>query len=101
MATFAFKAVDLAGVPQNGELDAGDKQTVAQELRGKGWSSSTSRSSSPRARGDILARFRKVKARDLTVSTRQFSAMVNSGISLLRSIYVPESRPRATSSRRR
>jgi len=50
MATFAFKAVDLAGVPQNGELDAGDKQTVAQELRGKGWSSSTSRSSSPRAR---------------------------------------------------
>jgi len=36
MATFAFKAVDLAGVPTNGELDAGDKQAVAQNLRGRG-----------------------------------------------------------------
>ena len=36
MATFVFKAVDLAGVPTRGELDADDKQAVTSQLRGKG-----------------------------------------------------------------
>src|ERR687885_747542 len=90
MATFAFKAVDLAGVPQHGELDAGDKQTVAQELRAKGLIVLDIVERKPASAGDLLARFKKVKARDLTVSTRQFSAMVNSGMSLLRSLYVLE-----------
>ena len=35
MATYAFKAIDLAGAPTNGELDAGDKQAVAQNLRAR------------------------------------------------------------------
>ena len=34
MATFAFKALDLAGMPSRGEMDAGDKQAVAAQLRG-------------------------------------------------------------------
>ncbi|MDQ3355683.1 MAG: type II secretion system F family protein [Actinomycetota bacterium] len=44
----------------------------------------------PASAGDTLARFKKVKARDLTVATRQFSSMVSSGMSLLRSLYVLE-----------
>jgi len=90
MATFAFKAVDLAGVPTNGELDAGDKQAVAQNLRGRGLIVLDIEELKPASAGDILARFKKVKARDLTVATRQFSSMVNSGMSLLRSLYVLE-----------
>jgi len=90
MATFAFKAVDLAGVPTNGELDAGDKQAVAQDLRARGLIVLDIDELKPASAGDILARFKKVKARDLTVATRQFSSMVNSGMSLLRSLYVLE-----------
>ena len=90
MATFAFKAVDLAGVPTHGELDAGDKQTVAQNLRGRGLIVLDIDELKPPSAGDILARWKKVKARDLTVATRQFSSMVSSGMSLLRSLYVLE-----------
>ena len=36
MGTFAFKAVDLQGVPSRGELDAESKQAVTQQLRAKG-----------------------------------------------------------------
>jgi len=36
VATFAFKAVDLAGAPTRGELDGDDKQSVASQLRAKG-----------------------------------------------------------------
>ena len=37
---------------------------------------------------DMLARFKKVKAQELTVATRQLSTMVSSGMSLLRELYV-------------
>ena len=36
MATFAFKAFDLAGVPTRGEMDGDDKQAVRRSLRRKG-----------------------------------------------------------------
>ena len=36
MATFAFKAVDLAGMPQAGTLDGVSRQAVTEELKGRG-----------------------------------------------------------------
>ena len=33
MATYAFKALDLAGATTKGEMEAGDKQAVAAQLR--------------------------------------------------------------------
>jgi type II secretory pathway component PulF len=36
VATYAFRALDLSGSPTKGEMEAGDKQTVAQQLRSKG-----------------------------------------------------------------
>jgi type IV pilus assembly protein PilC len=39
---------------------------------------------------DILEPFQTIKARDLTVFSRQFATMVNSGLSMLRCLYVLE-----------
>ena len=36
MATYTFKAVDLAGVPARGELEADSKQAVTDQLRERG-----------------------------------------------------------------
>ena len=44
----------------------------------------------PASAGDLLARFKRVKADELVIATRQLSTMVNSGMSLLRSLYVIE-----------
>src|ERR671919_1650236 len=90
MATFAFKALDLAGSPTKGEMDAADKQTVAAQLRSKGLIVVDIEERAAANAGDLLARFKKVKADDLVIATRQLSTMVNSGMSLLRSLYIIE-----------
>src|SRR3954464_749586 len=91
MGTFAFKALDLAGTSTRGELEADDKQSVAAQLRSKGLIVLDIEEKKGVADvGDFLARFKKVKAQELTVATRQLSTMVSSGMSLLRALYVLE-----------
>jgi type IV pilus assembly protein PilC len=88
MATFAFKALDLSGVTTKGEIEADSKQAVASQLRGKGLIVVDIEEHAEKQ--DILARFRRVKASQLTVATRQLSTMISSGMSLLRALYVLE-----------
>src|ERR687890_314790 len=90
MATFAYKALDLQGAPTKGEIDGDDKQTVASSLRAKGLIVLDIEERVPKSAGDLLARFKKVKAPELCVMTRQLSTMVSSGMSLLRALYVLE-----------
>ncbi|MEX1141707.1 MAG: type II secretion system F family protein [Thermoleophilaceae bacterium] len=90
MSTFAFRAVDVAGIPTKGEVDADDKQVVASQLRARGLVVLDIEEQKPTDVGDIFARFKKVKAEELTVATRQLSTMVSSGMTLLRSFYVLE-----------
>jgi type IV pilus assembly protein PilC len=90
MSTFAFQALDLAGVPARGEIEAQDKQAVAAQLRSRGLVILDIEERKPANAGDILARFRRVKADDLVIGTRQLATMVSSGMSLLRGLYVIE-----------
>jgi type IV pilus assembly protein PilC len=90
MSSFAFRAVDLAGIPAKGEVEAADKQTVASQLRAKGLIVIDIEELKPANAGDMLARFRRVKADDLVIGSRQLSTMVSSGMSLLRALYVIE-----------
>ena len=91
MATFTFKAVDLAGVPARGELEAANKQAVTDQLRERGLIPlDIAEDKTAVANVDLMEKFRKVKAYDITVMTRQLSTMVASGMSLLRCFYVLE-----------
>src|SRR5947209_5263791 len=91
MASFAFKALDLSGVSTRGELEGDDKQAVASQLRSRGLIVlDIEEQKSAADVGDMLARFKRVKAQELTVMTRQLSTMVSSGMSLLRALYVLE-----------
>ena len=90
MANFAFKALDLSGIPSKGEMEAGDKQAVAAQLRSKGLIVVDIEELVPASAGDIMARFKRVKADELVIATRQLATMVNSGMSLLRSLYIIE-----------
>jgi type IV pilus assembly protein PilC len=90
MATFAFKALDLAGSPSKGEMEASDKQTVASQLRSKGLIVVDIEEKAAVGAGDILARFKRVKPDDLVIASRQLATMVQSGMSLLRALYVIE-----------
>jgi type IV pilus assembly protein PilC len=90
VATFAYKALELSGAPAHGEMDGEDKQAVAAQLRAKGLIVLDIAQRKGATDGDLLGRFKKVGARDLAVATRQFSTMISSGMSLLRSLYVLE-----------
>jgi len=90
MATYAYKALDLQGAPSKGEIDGDDKQAVAANLRAKGLIVLDIEEQIPKSAGDLLARWKKVKASELTIMTRQLSTMVSSGMSLLRALYVLE-----------
>ncbi|MDQ3371652.1 MAG: type II secretion system F family protein [Actinomycetota bacterium] len=90
MTTFAFKALDSRGGSTIGEMDAQDKQGVTQQLRSKGLIVLEIEEQQSASKGDLLAAFKKVKAQELTVMTRQLATMVSSGMTLLRSFYVLE-----------
>jgi type IV pilus assembly protein PilC len=90
MATYAFKALDLSGSPSKGEIEAADKQTVASQLRSKGLIVVDIEEQAAASAGDLLARFKRVKADDLVIASRQLATMVQSGMSLLRALYVIE-----------
>ena len=90
MGNFAFKALDLAGARTRGEIEGSDKQAVASQLRSKGLIVVDIEELVPKSATDILANFRRVKAADLTIATRQLSTMISSGMSLLRALYVIE-----------
>src|SRR5918992_2502993 len=95
MGTFAFKAVDLQGVPSRGELDAESKQAVTQQLRSKGLIVLDIEEQKTSDIGGYFARFKKVKAQELTIATRQLATMISSGMSLLRALYVLEEQARS------
>src|SRR4051812_39517963 len=90
MSTFAFKALDLTGTATRGEIEADDKQTVASQLRAKGLIALDTEEQNPTDGGALFARFKRVKAQELTIATRQLSTMISSGMSLLRALYVLE-----------
>jgi type IV pilus assembly protein PilC len=90
MSTFAFKAFDPSGGQTQGEIEGNDKQSVASQLRSKGLIVVDIVEQQPANAGDLLAGFKRVKAAELTIGTRQLATMVGSGMSLLRALYVLE-----------
>ena len=87
MSTFAFRAVDVAGMPSVGELEAPSKGQVAEQLRDRGLIVlDVSEKRGPVNIEDFFKRFRGVSMRELAVMSRQFATLVASGMPMLRSL---------------
>ncbi|HEX3293346.1 MAG TPA: type II secretion system F family protein [Solirubrobacterales bacterium] len=91
MSTYAFRAVDVAGVPSRGEVDAETKAQVTEKLRERGLIVlDVSETSEAFKLESAFDRFRGIKTRDLSVFARQFSTLIQSGMPMLRSLYTLE-----------
>jgi type IV pilus assembly protein PilC len=90
MATYVFKAMDLTGAKATGEVDAETKQAVADQLKSRGLVV-LDIADKHKSRELNIKLFNRTKAADLTIMTRQLSTMVNSGMTILRALYVLES----------
>ena len=88
MSTFSYKAVDQRGAQTVGKIDGDNKAAVAATLRNQGFTVlDLNEVKQGWGQIDIGGR---IKPKDLTVFSRQFATMVNSGLSMLRCLYVLE-----------
>jgi len=96
VATYVFRAIDIAGASAKGEVEAPSKQAVADQLKSRGLVI-VDISDKHKSKEINIALFERMKATDLTVLTRQLATMIASGMTLLRALYVleqqTESRP--------
>lgn len=91
MATFAFRAVDLAGVPSRGELEASSKKIVSEQLRQRGLIVlDVSEKREALKLESVFQRFKNVNLRNLSVFSRQFATLIAAGMPMLRSLYTLE-----------
>ena len=90
MATYVWKAMDLTGAKATGEVDADNKQSVADQLKQRGLIVLDISSKGESREIKLSLTPKRVKPTDLTVMTRQLSTMVSSGMTILRALYVLE-----------
>jgi type IV pilus assembly protein PilC len=89
MSTYAFKAIDLAGIKASGEVEADSKQAVSDQLKQRGLIV-LDIADKHASRQIELGFAKRVKAGELAVFSRQLATMITSGMSILRSLYVLE-----------
>jgi len=82
----------MRGVPAQGVLEAESRSAVAAELRNKGYTVvNIDEKSSGTSLDGLLKDARRIKSKHITVFSRQFATMINSGLALLRALYILES----------
>ena len=89
--TFEYKVRDHAGKLRTGKLEAETSSQVASKLKAMGYAPlSISELNTGMSRELTIPGLgnKKVKLRDLAIFSRQFATMINSGLSLLRSLSI-------------
>jgi type IV pilus assembly protein PilC len=87
---FAYKAVDGAGLPQDGIISGVSESAVMLELKNKGLQVMRLDEKKSGIKMEISLLPKRVKPAELTIMTRQLATMVSSGMTLLRAFYVLE-----------
>ena len=88
--TFAYKAVDGAGLPQEGTIIGASQAAVLEELKNRGLQVMRLDEQKTGMTMELRLMPKRVKAAELTVMTRQLATMVSSGMTLLRAFDVLE-----------
>ena len=88
MATFAYTIRDTTGVVRKGTSDGDNESTVARRLQEQGYTVvklQQTRAAKPKSAG---GGFGRVKLADKSIFCRQFSTMIDAGVSLVRCLSV-------------
>ena len=100
--TFSYKVRDKSGKLVEGQLEAENAQLVVSKLRSMGYVPIEIEQQGGKSLSrDIKIPFLsdRIKLKDVSVFSRQFATMINSGLSMLRSLYIlaeqTESKPLA------
>ncbi len=108
MATFQYEALNAAGKPQKGTVEATTTEEAIQRIKGQGFFPTSVREQKQKSKaaggaggdGEVVTKKKKkevafsigkVKAKHLTTFTRQLSTLQDAGLPLLRSLQILES----------
>jgi type IV pilus assembly protein PilC len=89
MSTYVFKAMDVAGAPLRGQVDAESKQAVSDQLRARGLVI-LEIAEKHSSREINITLFERITLGDLAIFSRQLATMVSSGMTILRALFVLE-----------
>jgi type IV pilus assembly protein PilC len=89
MSTYLFKAMDMAGAPMRGNVEAETKQAVSDQLKARGLIV-LEIAEKHVSRELNLTVFERITLSDLAVMSRQLATMVSSGMTILRALFVLE-----------
>ena len=87
---FAYKAVDGAGLPQEGIISGVSESAVMLELKNKGLQVMRLDEKKSGMKVELRIMPKRVKAAELTIMTRQLATMISSGMTILRALYTLE-----------
>jgi type IV pilus assembly protein PilC len=100
MATFTYEALNTAGKPQKGTIEASSSEDAVQRIKAQGYFPTSVREQkvkkSASAEGEVKTKKKKrsvggrVGAKQLTMFTRQLSTLQDAGLPLLRSLQILE-----------
>jgi len=89
MATYAYTVRDAAGTMRNGTSEAENPDVLARRLREQGFTISEIKAAkAKKAGGNWFENLQKVKLTELSIFCRQFSTMIDAGVSLVRCLDV-------------
>lgn len=87
--TFVYKVKDKSGQITSGTLEGDSVTTIVTKLRQKGLTVLNVNAKSAGKNINIsLGRKKKVKIKEITVFSRQFATMINSGLSLTKALHI-------------
>ncbi len=89
MSTYVFRAIDLAGGKTKGEVEGESRQAATDQLRSRGLIV-LDLADKHSSRQIDLSFLQSVKLPEVAVFARQLSTMINSGMNILRALYVLE-----------
>jgi type IV pilus assembly protein PilC len=89
MATYAYTVRDAAGTMRNGTSEAENPDVLARRLREQGFVISEIKAAkAKKAGGNWFENLQKIKLTELSIFCRQFSTMIDAGVSLVRCLDV-------------
>ena len=90
-STYSYKVKDKAGKLHDGEMQASSQSAVAKALRDRGFVPvrvEEKKSSTLQMEIKIPGLSGRIKVKEVSIFSRQFATMINSGLSLLRSLTI-------------
>jgi len=90
MTSFAYSAINSAGLELSGEIQAPDKGAAQDALRHRGLLALELNEQDEAADEDVVAAVKRVKPKSLQIFSRQFATMIEAGLSVVTALVILE-----------